>query len=191
MKKLTENTMNITKKVLSERANKEPKQLNEFFGDIKRLFGKPGNKEDKAILDATAKVLSLDVLKSNFPDLHKALKKVVTNPTRDVSSGGFAGRPPLPRKMFEELRAMLPSPQTIRNSGGKYTSLAGNFRNQITHYYNSADGKSQDLVSLGGMGGSDRSVSSDNKRRARNQARADRRVMNPADRGRRPRFRDV
>jgi hypothetical protein len=189
--KLQENTVRLIKKVLNERSNKEPEQLNEFISDIKRLFGAPGNKADKEILEKTAKVLKLDVLKRNFPDLHKALKKVVENPTRDVSDGGFAGRPPLPRKMFEELRAMLPSPQTIRNSGGKYTSLAGNFRNQITYYYNSADGKSQDLVSLGGMGGSDRSVSSDNKRRAANQQRADRRVMNPADRGRRPRFRDV
>ena len=193
MKKLSENTINVTKKVLNERSNKEPERLDEFFSDIKRLFGVPGNKEDKAILDATAKVLKLDALKRNFPDLHKALKKVVANPHRSVEAGGFSSSAPLPRKIFEELRAMKPSPNTIRNSGNQYTSLAGNFWNQITHYYNSAKGQAQDLVSLAGMGGSNRSVAADNRARARNQARADRRVANPIDIAarRRPRFRDV
>ena len=77
----------------------------------------------------------------------------------------------------------------ISKAGNPYNLMGRNMLNQIILYNNTADGKPQDLPSLAGMGGG--SVTGDNKRRAANQQRADRRVMNPADRGRRPRFRDV
>lgn len=51
MKKLTENTINITKKVLNERSSKKPEQLDELLGGLKRMFGKPGSPEDQEVLD--------------------------------------------------------------------------------------------------------------------------------------------
>lgn len=71
MKKLSENTINITKKVLNERANKEPEQLDELLGGLKRLFGKPGSPEDQAVLDYIAEFSKL----TGFPELMDTIKR--------------------------------------------------------------------------------------------------------------------
>ena len=66
MKKLTENTINITKKVLNERSSKKPEQLDELLGGLKRMFGKPGSPEDQEVLDKVAK---LGRMLGGYPDL--------------------------------------------------------------------------------------------------------------------------
>ena len=71
MKKLTEDTINITKKVLNERSNKAPEQLDELLGGLKRIFGKPGSPEDQAVLDYIA-----DMPISTFPTLAATAKQL-------------------------------------------------------------------------------------------------------------------
>lgn len=75
--KLTNNTIKKTVSILKERkianSKRDPEQLDELLGGLKRMLGKPGSPEDQAVLDY---VKDLSSLIGDFPELSSMIKKL-------------------------------------------------------------------------------------------------------------------